>query len=93
MGPAALARLQIAHYEYTNDLSARDHLEGLAAGAGPGLCAKLRGALDEDDRRFEAATQEADRALREFADGGPSWWRRVPRRRVGELAEDLDSLG
>lgn len=80
-------------YEYTNDLSVRDHLEGLAAGAGPGLCAKLRGALDEDDRRFESATQEADRALGEFADGGPSWWRRVPRRRVGELAEDLDSLG
>ena len=80
-------------YEYTNDLSVRDRLEGVAAGAGAALRAKLHGALAEDDRRFAAATQEADRALGEFADGGPSWWRRVPRRRVGELAEDLDALG
>ncbi len=80
-------------YEYTNDLSVRDRLEGVAAGAGPALRAKLHGALAEDDRRFAAATQEADRPLGEFAEGGPSWWRRVPRRRVGELAEDLDALG
>ena len=80
-------------YEYTNDLSVRDRLEGVAAGAGPGLRAKLHGALAEDDRRFAAATQEADRPLGEFAEAAPSWWRRVPRRRVGELAEDLDALG
>ena len=79
-------------YEYTNDLSVRDHLEAVAAGAGPALRAKLRGALAEDDRRFEAATQEADRALGEFAEEAPRWWRRVPRRLVGELAEDLDAL-
>ena len=80
-------------YEYTNDLSVRDRLEGVAAGAGPALRAKLHGALADDDRRFAAATQEADRALGEFAGEAPSWWRRVPRRRVGELAEDLDALG
>ena len=80
-------------YEYTNDLSVRDRLERLAAGAGPGLRAKLEGAVAEDDRRFEAATEEAARALGVFADGAPAWWRRVPRRRVGELAEDLDALG
>ena len=80
-------------YEYTNDLSVRDRLERVVAGAGPSLAAKLHGALAEDDRRFEAATQETDRALGEFADEAPSWWRRVPRRRVGELAEDLDALG
>ena len=80
-------------YEYTNDLSVRDRLEEVAAGAGPALRAKLHGALAEDDRRFAAATQEADRALGEFAERAPSWWRRVPRRRVGELAEDLDALG
>ena len=77
-------------YEYTNDLSVRDRLEGLAAGAGPALRAKLIGAFSEDDRRFEAATQEAARPLGE---SGGAWWRRVPRRRVGELAEDLDALG
>ena len=80
-------------YEYTNDLSVRDRLEGVAAGAGPALRAKLHGALADDDRRFAAATQETDRALGEFAEEAPSWWRRVPRHRVGELAEDLDALG
>jgi hypothetical protein len=80
-------------YEYTNDLSVRDRLEGVAAGAGPALQAKLHGALADDDRRFAAATEEADRALGEFAEAAPSWWRRVPRRRVGELADDLDALG
>jgi hypothetical protein len=34
--------------------------------------AKLDGALAEDDRRFEAATQEAGRPLGEFAEGTPS---------------------
>ena len=80
-------------YEYTNDLSVRDRLERVAAGAGPVLRAKLHGALAEDDRRFAPATQEAGRALGEFAQEAPSWWRRVPRRRVGELAEDLAALG
>ena len=80
-------------YEYTNDLSVRDHLEAVAAGAGPALRAKVQGAIAEDDRRFEAATQEADRPLGEFTGEAPTWWRRVPRRRVGELAEDLDSPG
>ena len=80
-------------YEYTNDLSVRDRLEGVVAGAGPALRAKLHGALADDDRRFAAATEEAGRPLGEFAAGAPSWWRRVPRRRAGELAEDLDALG
>ena len=80
-------------YEYTNDLSVRDRLEGVAAEAGPALRTKLHGALAEDDRRFATATQEAERALGEFAERAPSWWRRVPRRRVGELAEDLVALG
>ena len=80
-------------YEYTNDLSVRDRLESVAAGAGPALRAKLDGAIAEDDRRFDAATEEADRALGEFAEGAPSWWRRVPRRLVGELASDLDARG
>jgi hypothetical protein len=77
-------------YEYTNDLSVRDRLERLAAGAGTALRAKLADALAEPDRRFEAATEEAGRPL---AESEAPWWRRVPRRRVGELAEDLTSLG
>jgi hypothetical protein len=80
-------------YEYTNDLSVRDRLESVVAGAGPGLRAKLDAALADDDRRFAASTQEAARPLGEFEHESPSWWRRVPLRRVGELAEDLEALG
>ena len=79
-------------YEYTNDLSVRDRLERLATRAGPGLRATLEAALAADDRRFEAATEEAARPLGEFGDADPPWWwRRVPLRRVGELAEDLEA--
>ena len=81
-------------YEYTNDLSVRDRLERVVQGAGAGLRVKLEGALAEGDRRFEAATEEGARPLGEFGDASPPWWwRRVPRRRVGELADDLESLG
>jgi hypothetical protein len=81
-------------YEYTNDLSVRDRLASVAASAGPGLRAKLDGVLAEDDRRFVAATEETARALREVTEASPSWWwRRVPVRRVGELADDLEALG
>jgi hypothetical protein len=68
-------------YEYTNDLSVRDRLAGIE---GPELA--------ELDRRFEAATEPAARPLGERAVGW-GWWRRVPRRRTGELADDLASLG
>jgi hypothetical protein len=81
-------------YEYTNDLSVRDRLEHVVQGAGPGLRAKLAGGLADGDGRFEAATEESARPLGEFGEASPPWWwRRVPRRRTGELAEDLESLG
>ena len=76
-------------YEYTNDLSVRDVLDRALNGAGPTLRAKLEGALAADDRRFEAATQESARPLGKTES---RWWRRVPRRLVGELAEDLAAL-
>jgi hypothetical protein len=74
-------------YEYTNDLSVRDRLERVVAGAGPGLRAQLERTLAADDARFEAATEEAPRPL--GATYATWWWRRVPRRLVGELADDL----
>ena len=74
-------------YEYTNDLSVRDRLERVIACASPGLRAQLEGVLAAEDKRFEAATEEAARPL------GVAyttwWWQRVPLRRVGELAQDL----
>ena len=81
-------------YEYTNDLSVRDRLERVVQGARPGLRAKLEGRVAEDDRRFDAATEDSRRPLGDVAEVTPHWWwRRVPRRRAGELAEDLESLG
>ena len=74
-------------YEYTNDLSVRDRLERVVAGASPGLRAQLEGVLATEDGRFEAATEEAARPL--AVTYTTWWWRRVPRRRIGELAEDL----
>jgi hypothetical protein len=62
-------------YEYTNDLSVRDRL----AGSDDPRVAEL-------DRRFEAATAEAAAPL---APRDGWWWRRVPRRLVGDLADDL----
>jgi hypothetical protein len=75
-------------YEYTNDLFVRKRLDEVLAGASPGLRAHLERAVAEDDRRFTAATEEAARPL-----GRSPWAHRVPRRRVGELAEDLETLG
>jgi len=75
-------------YDYTNDLSGRERLDGVIAGASPGLRAQLERAVAEDDRRFTAATEETARPL-----GTSSWEQRVPRRLVGELAKDVADLG
>jgi hypothetical protein len=76
-------------YEYTNDLSVRDRLEPLIQDA----ASTARAELEAVDRRFEAATEESTRPLGAFKDATPPWWwQRVPRRLVGELADDLDSL-
>jgi hypothetical protein len=78
-------------YDYENDLSVRDRLERLVGAASPGLRTQVEGALAEPDRRFTAATKEAARPL--GVTFTTWWWRRVPVRLVGELAEDLRSLG
>ena len=75
-------------YEYTNDLSVRHRLERVIAAASPELRAQLERAVAEDDRRFTAATEEAAKPL-----GTSRWEQRVPIRRVGELADDLEALG
>jgi hypothetical protein len=77
-------------YEYTNDLSVRDRLERVVAAASPGLRAQLEQALAPDDRRFEAATEEAARPL--GSTYTTWWWQRVPARPGDELAQDLASL-
>lgn len=80
--------------EYTNDLACRDWL----AQAWPLLTARIRAArqveLDRLDARFrEASTDDGGEALGRFrrldaSDGW--WWRRLPLRREGEFARDMN---
>lgn len=80
-------------YEYTNDLSVRDRLEHLVAASSATLRDKLRGALAPVDERFAIATEPAMRPLSAARGDLATWWRRVPKRREGELAEDLQAMG
>lgn len=80
-------------YEYTNDLSVRDRLEKLVAAASPTLRQKLESVIAPVDERFAVATEPAARSLSETVGNVASWWRRVPKLRVGELADDLEAMG
>jgi hypothetical protein len=80
-------------YEYTNDLSVRDRLEAVLNASSSGLRSKLEEAISPIDRRFMETTEEAATPLSQATGDLASWWRRVPIRRVGELAEDLKALG
>ena len=73
-------------YEYTNDLSVRDHLEAVAAGAGPALRAKVAGR----DRRGRPPVRGGDAGgrppARRVHRGGPDVVApraATPRRRTG----------
>jgi len=80
-------------YEYTNDLAVRDQLEDLIQAAPSGLRAKIQSAVAPVDARFTTATEQAARPLSAASDQLPAWWDRVPTRRIGELADDLEALG
>ncbi len=81
-------------YEYTNDLSVRDLLEGIGASAPASLRERLAAFLKEWDDRFSAATEETDRAVAPGAPpSGAARWRRIPRRLLSELKEDLRNEG
>jgi hypothetical protein len=80
-------------YEYTNDLSVRDQLEKLISASSSTLAAKLTDEFAPIDERFVNATEPARRPLSAAHGDLPNWWRRVPKRREGELAEDLKAMG
>lgn len=80
-------------YEYTNHLSVRDQLEQLISASSTTLAAKLAADFAPIDERFANATEPAKRPLSAAQGELPSWWRRVPKRREGELAEDLKAMG
>lgn len=81
--------------EYTNDLSCRDWLALAWPMFTPRVQAVRQEELDLLDARFMAATAEdTDGRLGRFyrvesKDGW--WWRRLPTRRLGVFAADLDA--
>lgn len=79
-------------HEYTNDLAVRDRLARLADAASPALRSKVEAMVEPLDARFALATEASSRPLRGDGERGP-WWSVVPRRRVGELADDLAHEG
>jgi hypothetical protein len=80
-------------YEYTNDLSVRDRLEDLISASSVTLADKLRAELTTIDQRFVETTEAAARPLSAAPGVLAFWWKRVPKRRGGEFAEDLKAMG
>jgi hypothetical protein len=80
-------------YEYTNDLAVRDLLEDLLLESSSSLRIKLEAAIAPIDKRFVSATEPAATPLRTTKGELATWWVRVPSRRIGELADDLESMG
>lgn len=80
-------------YEYMNDLSVRDQLEKLILMSSSALAAKLNAEFSSLDERFVNATEPARHSLSAAHGDVGAWWQRVPRRRAGELEEDLKALG
>lgn len=80
-------------YEYLNDLSVRSQLQELVSLSQPNLAEKLESAIGPTDERFIAATELGEGPLIESDSSNPPWWHRVPRHRVGELADDLAEMG
>jgi hypothetical protein len=80
---------QLTIYDYHNDLDKRGIIEKVMTALSETDRQQIRQSVDALDRRFEAATREADQVIATFDSG--FWARRVPRKLVGELASDLAS--
>ncbi len=74
-------------YEYTNELSVRDHIEFILSAVSPELGAALAADIRSIDTDFSEATQESPRPMFGARRMGAWWWQRVPKKLVGELAE------
>lgn len=80
--------------DYTLELSIRDELESVVDQLSLELRKQILGALICWDQRLTLATNLMDQPLVPGVEQGASfWWFSVPRRLVGELEQDLLSLG
>jgi len=78
-------------YEYLNDLTTRDLVEELLDSVPKSLQKKIAISVQPLDARFKAATEPDDdsRLSRYFRVRAKWWWRRIPTKLVGSLAEGL----
>lgn len=81
-------------YDYTHDLSLRDEIERLKNSVPARLRTEIQGFVEPLDQRLQFATEPA-RVPLGSAVYGPDryWWLRVPKRRQGQLLEDLEREG
>jgi hypothetical protein len=75
--------------DYTNDLAVREWLEEVQPLLTDRVEQSLKSRLMPLDERFRQATTMTRRRMPGAGDG---WWYRVPRRLVGELAEDIERM-
>jgi hypothetical protein len=75
--------------DYTNDLAVREWLELVQPLLTERVEQSLMSRLVPLDERFRQATTMTRRRL---PGAGEGWWYRVPRRLVGELAEDIERM-
>ncbi|MBI4422096.1 MAG: hypothetical protein HY554_00120 [Elusimicrobia bacterium] len=80
-------------YEYQNDLSVRDQIDEILKALPASMRHQLSAPLAEADRRFEDATAPCARPVIRGERRLGAWYRRVPKRAVGELEDDLREEG
>lgn len=77
--------------DYTNDLTLRDLLDELLQQLPEGLKNKVSKLVEPSYARFKNATIILRKPL--WSDKNPPWWKyRLPKKLVGELKEDVESL-
>jgi hypothetical protein len=80
---------ELTIYDYTNDLSVRDHLEELLTRAGL-AATPVKSAIQHWDDRFRFATTETSSTTFGTGEEAGWWWRRMPRLIGDELRSDLE---
>ncbi len=73
---------ELTVYDFTNDLSTRDHIEEVLTALPGELQVRLAAKVKQTDERFMAATEGVVKALR---DRPHEWWKRVPKKRTTDF--------
>jgi len=81
---------ELTIYDYTNDLSYRDSIDTAVAAESSRVPRAVVEELSRCDERFRKATNQTEEPVLPTGTHETKWWWfRVPRKLVGELADDL----